>query len=174
LDTNSLIACNYCSTWKAKARKYFKGTTRHDLSRITPLVLEANSIPLNSRLKIQCQRIYDELSGIPVQPLVGLAISGKRVPKVSAVYAESNPASLVPSQSRLEDSNSTDDEEGAEPDYLQFMAKICLATIPQNLWPPALSFTSKELLITKRPASSEATSSDEDNATKRVRTEDAV
>lgn len=130
-----------------------RANQRHDLTKITPLVLEANSIPIFSRVKVHCQRIYDDLSGShSSQNTSSNGGLGKRQPKVSAVYAESNPASLVPSVPvNVDDMNSTD-EEDFECTQNEAYQSISLAPAPVNLWPPTLAVGPKELSRPKSKA----------------------
>ena len=123
---------------------------RTDMHKVGPLLLEASSIPLFSRMKAHCQRLYDLSTGqAPTQS----PSNGKRVSKpAAALYPESVVSLPAPSlQAGASDFNSTEEE---RPDYSAHQAGLRAALAPSpsslNLWPPALPFEPKDPLAPPR------------------------
>ena len=149
------ILCIVFSGWKQKTRKILKASVRYDISKIHPLILEANSIPLSSRLKDYCQRVYDDLSsgGQGVVARMAAVAGGKRVPKLSPAFAESF-ASISPSLAQasqltgaVDECNSTDEDEPESKPNAKEALKALLSPPPSGLWPPTLTFPPKELFL---------------------------
>jgi hypothetical protein len=135
---------------------------RGDLSRVTPLVLEANSIPLFSRLKVLLQRVFDDLSsGGAGNVSTSAGGTGKRVPRLSAQYAEGVAAiapSIMQSTSLATDDGNSTDEDSSYVDVAADQAHLSLAPASLHMWPPVIGFGPALCTAPKRPAPKEEVS----------------
>lgn len=170
-----------CSAWKQKARKLLKsGAQRNDLTKITPLILEANSIPLFSRVKVYCQQIFDDLNaGIsPAGESAFASTSTKRVSKLPAMYSEGM-SSITPSlvqaahSINIDDFNSTDDEETESTATVAY-SKISIAPAALKIWPPAIAFGPKEVFVPapQQPVKKPTEESQEEPEAKKIKLEE--